>query len=226
VSTGKVSVALVGDSIFDNAAYVPGEPALAAQLFAALPQGCKVALLALDGSSAQDVTEQLRRLPRQTTHIVVSAGGNDALYASGVLAEPADTVGEALTRLAPIQEEFRRAYELMLREILGHCEATTVCTIYDAIPGLGPVARTALAIFNDAILRSAFQSNLPVIDLRLVCDEAEDFSSISAIEPSSRGALKIATQISHVTQSHDFATLQTVIYPRGAGMRSGRGIPT
>ena len=41
---------LLGDSIFDNAAYVGGGPDVVTQLRAALPTGWKATLLAVDGA--------------------------------------------------------------------------------------------------------------------------------------------------------------------------------
>lgn len=216
MSVKRLHVVLLGDSIFDNGSYVPGEPPLATQLIGTLPEGGEVTLRAADGASTRDVGYQLEGLPTETTHIVVSAGGNDALNASDVLPSTVRTVGEALGRLAKIQASFRTDYEAMMALVLKMEKPTTVCTIYDAIPGLGADAKAALAIFNDVILQSAFRLNLPVIDLRLVCDEPADFSTVSAIEPSSRGAQKIANVIAQVTQIHDFAAPST-IYSRESG---------
>ena len=42
------------------------------------------------------------------------------------------------------------------------------------------------------ILRAAAEAGLPVIDLRLVCAAAADYSAISPIEPSVQGGAKIA----------------------------------
>src|SRR5260370_25012708 len=52
----------------------------------------------------------------------------------------------------------------------------TVCTIYDAIPGLGHAERAGLALFNDVILHSAVEVLAPVIALSIVCDHAHDYS--------------------------------------------------
>jgi len=52
---------------------------------------------------------------------------------------------------------------------------------------------TALSVFNDRITRAAFARNLPVIDLRLICDQDEDYAN--PIEPSVRGGDKIAAAI-------------------------------
>ncbi len=48
-------------------------------------------------------------------------------------------------------------------------------------------------MFNDVILRVAFEHHLPVIDLRLVCNEPVDYAN--PIEPSGRGGRKIAGAI-------------------------------
>jgi hypothetical protein len=44
-------------------------------------------------------------------------------------------------------------------------------------------------------VREAFAARLPIIDLRSVCTEAEDYSEISPIEPSDQGGGKIAKAI-------------------------------
>ena len=54
-------------------------------------------------------------------------------------------------------------------------------------------ARVALMMFNDVILRVAFEHHASVIDLRLVCNEKADYAN--PIEPSGQGGLKIAKAI-------------------------------
>ena len=71
-------VVLLGDSILDNARYVPDRPAVIEQLREALPRGWQASLLAVDGHITEDVAKQLNKLPADATHLVVSAGGNDA----------------------------------------------------------------------------------------------------------------------------------------------------
>ena len=75
-------VILLGDSIFDNAPYVPGKPPVVEQLQSLLPGGWEATLLAVDGHVTNDVPGQLARLPEDSTHLVVSVGGNDALQNS------------------------------------------------------------------------------------------------------------------------------------------------
>ena len=82
-------VILLGDSIFDNAAYVAGEPDVVRQVRQRLPQGSRATLAAVDGSKIGDVRRQLRRVPLDATHLVLSIGGNDALGSSDFLSAPA-----------------------------------------------------------------------------------------------------------------------------------------
>jgi hypothetical protein len=205
-------VLLLGDSIFDNASYVRGEPSVIEHLRVALPAGWLATLAAVDGARVVDVRAQLQGLDQSATHLFLSAGGNDALIASGVFADAVQTVGEAAGLLAMVQARFREDYEQVLREVIALGKPVVVCTIYDAIPGLGEAKRTTLAVFNDVILRSALEARAAVIDLRLVCDEAEDYSDVSPIEPSSLGGAKIARVIADLTVKHDFSLHSGHVY--------------
>lgn len=203
---------LLGDSIFDNAAYVPGRPAVTEQVRAALPAGWQASLLAVDGDVVADISHQLQRLPDDATHLAISAGGNDALGYSAILNQPANSVSEVISALAEIQTEFRHEYHEMLAAVVARCLPTLVCTIYDAIPGLPPNAACALGLFNDVILREAIAAGTAVLDLRLLCDHASDYSSLSPIEPSVLGGAKIAAALARIIPLHDFARRESVIY--------------
>jgi hypothetical protein len=205
-------VVLLGDSIFDNARYVPDRPSVIEQLRQSLPDSWRATLLAVDGHITEDVGSQLRDLPRDATHLVVSAGGNDALGESYILAEAASTVGEALTLLHDVRTPFRQAYRTMLQTLTAIGKPAAVCTIYDAIPGLGLAEQTALASFNEVILREAFLARVPVIDLRLVCGHTSDYSHVSSIEPSAVGGAKITKVIAEMVTTHDFASGRSAIY--------------
>jgi hypothetical protein len=197
-------VVLLGDSIFDNAHYVPGGPAVIEQLRQALPTGWRATLLAVDGSIATRVEEQLTGLPADASHLVVSAGGNDALgYGIAILNESARSVSEALSRLGEIRQEFEAEYRTMLQAVLQHDKPTIVCTVYDAIPVLGAAERAGLCVFNDVILCAAFRAGVPVIDLRLICNEPTDYSESSPIEPSVAGGAKIARAVARAVAGFD-----------------------
>jgi hypothetical protein len=204
-------VVLLGDSIFDNARYVPGGPPVVEQVRQRLPAGWQATLLAVDGAVTASVEVQLARMPADATHLVVSVGGNDALGESGILNAPARSAAEVLGQLTDIRDRFARDYERMLLAVLARDIPTIVCTVYDSIPDLDRRALTALCVFNDIILRAAFEARVPVIDLRLVCPEEADYSAVSPIEPSEAGGDKIAAAVTAAVTEIDFARRQSVV---------------
>jgi hypothetical protein len=188
-------VVLLGDSILDNGAYVRGGPDVVRQLRSKLPVNWDASLLALDGAVTREVRGQLARLPAGASHVVVSAGGNDALGASFLLGQPAGTVAEALSLLEVAQSRFAADYEEMAETVLATGLPAAFCTVYDTPPSSPDqrIVRTALALFNDVITRAAFARGAGLIDLRLICDRDEDYAN--PIEPSERGGDKIASAI-------------------------------
>ena len=206
-------VVLLGDSIFDNAAYVDGGPAVITQVQERLPQGWRATLLAVDGSVIGDVLYQLERLPADATHIIVSAGGNDALGRSDLLGDPAQSVAEVLQRLAAIAAEFERDYRRMLEAVLRRNLATALCTIYYPAfpdPMMQRLAVTGLTVFNDCIIRAAIGAGLPLLDLRLICNSPTDYAN--PIEPSAAGGAKIADVITRLVTQHDFTQRRTMVF--------------
>ncbi|OAP39191.1 lipase [Sinorhizobium glycinis] len=189
-------IVLLGDSVFDNGSYVAAGADVMAHLTRQLPVGWSAALLANDGSVMKDVRLQLERLPAATTHLVVSMGGNDALGVSSVLDAPSRSVADTLLRLADIREQFCSEYASTLDAVLAAKLPTAICSIYDVRypePDRRRIAVTALAILNDCITRAATERGVPLIDLRVICNEDTDFAN--AIEPSAEGGKKIAAAI-------------------------------
>ena len=210
-------VILLGDSIFDNLAYVGNGPDVIGQLTAALPAGWCAELRAIDGARIADVEAQLRAVSNVATHLVVSIGGNDALHESGVLEQKARSVAEALEKLAAIRERFQHAYARMLDLVAARRLPTAVCTIYEPrFPEttLRRLSATALALLNDCITREAFSRTLALIDLRLICDCEEDFAN--AIEPSVRGGAKIADAVARFAAG---ASGEAIVFARGGHRR-------
>ncbi len=210
-------VVLLGDSVFDNGAYVrPGEPDVARQLRDRLPAGWAATLAAVDGAVADSVRRQLERVPPGATHLVVSVGGNDALRRQDVLGAPARSVAEALLALSEVRDGFARGYRAMLDAVLARGLPTALCTVYDPRfpdPARQRVAVAGLALFNDTITREAFGRGLPLVDLRLVCSEDADYAN--PIEPSARGGAKIAGAIAELVTGHDFARRRSGVFARG-----------
>jgi hypothetical protein len=186
---------LLGDSIFENGVYVPDGPAFADQLRAVVTAEWKVSLLAIDGHVTADVERQLAGLPHDATHLVVSCGGNDALNYLPVLTERAKSVEEVLSRFAQLRSDFGQKYRRMLEKVIAMQRNVTICTVYDCIPDLEPMAHAALSMFNEVILREAISAKVTIVDLRLVCTERTDYSELSPIEPSQMGGAKIAVVV-------------------------------
>jgi hypothetical protein len=205
---------LLGDSILDNAAYVPGRPAVIDQVRNRLPAGWKATLSARDGSVINDVLGQLDCLSTDTTHLALSAGGNDVLCEIGLLQEPVRTVGDGLRLLAELRDRFAHDYRRLLEAIRNRDLPTVVCTIYDPCSPdeeLQLEAVAALGLFNDRIIGLAREYGFPVIELRAICTEIADFAN--AIEPSSAGGAKIAQAICAVVTRHDFGKRPTLLFP-------------
>jgi len=190
----KTHIALLGDSVFDNRAYTRGEPDVASHLRRLLPEA-EVTLCAIDGSTTADLGAQVRNVPADVTQIVVSIGGNDALLNSDLLATPVSSTAEALSLFAQRISKFEADYRSAIEAVLALRLETSICTIYNGNldPPEAYVARIALMMFNDAILRCGFERRLNIIDLRFICSEKTDYAN--PIEPSGAGGLKIAKAI-------------------------------
>jgi hypothetical protein len=190
--TPMTHIVLLGDSVFDNAAYVAG-PDVARQLRGLLPTGWRATLGAVGGAVIADVARQLHNLPADATHIVISAGGNDALGQTHLLEQRVSSMAEALELLSGVRERFRAAYAAMLEDVEAPYGDSRLHAIYEPRfpePARRRLAATALAVLNDAITREAFARGVACIDLRVLCRDDRDFAN--PIEPSVHGGEKIA----------------------------------
>ena len=189
------NLVLVGDSIFDNAAYVDG-PDVRAQVETKMPDDWTVSLLAVDGSYILDVPGQLDQLPSDTQRLVVSTGGNDVLVQTEVLGDAVTSVGEALLLLDEAVAQFREDYCEMLEAVLATDIQSFVCTIYRPNFPDGDLQRmtsTALGLFNDVIIEEASLRLLPILDIRAIFTDGGDYAN--PIEPSVQGGEKLAEVI-------------------------------
>lgn len=191
---------LIGDSIFDNASYVSEGESVSDLLALEFPEA-KISLLAVDGDVTTDVFSQLKKFPKDATNVFISCGGNDALRSIGILDEKVATVGDGLDILYLARESFRSNYVAMIESILQMNSQVSACTIYNKVPGLSERSLTALAIFNEVILEELAVRNIPVIDLRVICNESTDYSEISPIEPSKNGGEKIVRSLVEIIAS-------------------------
>jgi hypothetical protein len=207
------NVVLLGDSIFDNKAYVGGGPDVVTELRGDLPQGWTATLAARDGSTTADIAGQLKTMPSDATHLVVSAGGNDALREKSLLEESARSVAEVLDKLAKIKGAFANSYAAMLAGVLAKKLPTAVCTVYEAHyadPATRGIAAVGVTVFNDVITRASFARGLSLLDLRLIIGADQDYAN--DIEPSVEGGAKIARAIATLVTTHDFTRRRSEVY--------------
>ena len=188
-------IVLLGDSIFDNQSYTAGEPDVVTHLQELLPSPWQATLCAVDGATTEHLAPQLGKVPSDASHLVVSIGGNDALMNLDMLTQRVSSTAEALFVLADRARRFESSYRSALSKVRALELPITACTIYngDLPSDQVEVARIALMIFNDAILRVAFENGFGVIDLRSVCSDPADYAN--PIEPSGPGGRKIAEMI-------------------------------
>tara|TARA_Y100000031_G_C8105961_1_gene330986 strand:- start:78 stop:758 length:681 start_codon:yes stop_codon:yes gene_type:complete len=222
-------IILAGDSIFDNGSYVHGDPDVTQQVKNVLDPIDKVTLLAIDGDITTGVANQLERLPGDATHLFISVGGNDALHVLNTIQNQVNSVGEGFLEFHSIKNDFEKKYKAMLNFALSFELPTTICTIYKpcfnhsdldrvgdyleygiANEMLQKIATTALPIFNDIIFQEAIKAGVPLMDLRLIFNDASDYAN--PIEPSAIGGMKMARIIGEIVGGHDFSVNRTEIY--------------
>lgn len=190
------NIILAGDSVFDNASHVGSQLDVASHLRKIVLPDWTVSLIAIDGSTTEDVSKQMQISPNSNAHLILSIGGNDAMLQVKLLDFPVQSTAEALRLFCQMTADF----EIQYGHAIDACERLripiTICTIYHANfsdSDFQKRAVTALTLFNDAILRTAKSRRLNVIDLRDVCNSPRDFTK--QIEPSAEGGRKIAEAI-------------------------------
>lgn len=134
-----------------------------------------------------------RAIPSDATHIGVAIDGGWAIETSGLLKGSAQSIRGALEALASAADEFEDVFARLIAAALETRLPTIICTLVPARhfePSRQQAAATALAIFNDRILRRAFAARLSIVELRLVCDETGDYANETLL--SRAGVRKVA----------------------------------
>ena len=223
-------IVLLGDSIFDNSSYVNlGELDVPNQLRSLVGHNCKVTNLAVDGHLIRHVKNQLNNLPSDVTHLFVSVGGNDGLGHLSIFHTHVNTIGESLQQMYRIGDNFKKRYSEMVDLVLSYNLPTTFCSIYyprfdarslDRVQDymsvlsngreIQEMVMAAEAVFNDIITYEVFKRKLPLIDLRVLCDDDQDFAN--PIEPSCIGGMKIAKTINTIANVHNFDSNASGVY--------------
>jgi len=135
-------------------------------------------------------------LPRDATHALIFIEGNHAIESSGLLDARPEAFGQTLEELARAADEFEVTLNRLIQVAQAARLVIMVCTMYP--PNYKAAARqraagAALAIFNDRVTKRAAEARVSLIDLRLTCNEPEDYDKPTQLSQS--GLQKMANVI-------------------------------
>ena len=162
-------VVLLGDSIFDNARYVPDGPPVVQHLRRALAGRVGDHPARRGRRHRRGHGRQSPRLPGRRHPPRRERGRQRRHGRERVLREPAVTGGGAAS-WPTVDRGVRARTTLRCSRPCsrpGGPRPSAPCTT--PIPGLGPAEKIGLGLFNEVILRTAFAAGAPVLDLRLIC---------------------------------------------------------
>lgn len=134
-------------------------------------------------------------LPADATHAIIFIEGNYAIEQSGLLHSRPDVYGQTLEQLSLAADEFERTLARLIHVAQSARLVIMVCTMFQ--PNYKDQVRqrtacAALAIFNDRVIMRAAEAKVAVIDLRLICNEAEDYDKPTQL---SQGGLQKAANV-------------------------------
>jgi hypothetical protein len=134
-------------------------------------------------------------LPRDATHAIIFIEGNHAIEQSGLLRQLTDACAQTLERLSLAADEFERTLARLIHAAKAARLVIMVCTMFTPQykdPLRQRTACAALAVFNDRVTKRAAEARVSLIDLRLICDQAEDYDEPTRL---SKGGLQKAANV-------------------------------
>ena len=198
--TSKGVVALLGDSIIDNKVYV-GKNELSVTEHLEANSDFNFEMIAVDGDTTKEVIDnQLEKIRANTSHIVLSIGGNDLLQKLYIMTNQTSGMVQALEIASKTVEEIKTRYEEILIHLKTLNRPVILCTIYEgdlqSDPDLAVIeeaAKVLLGMMNDSIHFLGKKHDLEVLELRNIFTEVSDYAN--PIEPSHSGGEKLAKEI-------------------------------
>jgi len=134
-------------------------------------------------------------LPGDATHAIIFIEGNHAIEQSGLLHSQPTAYGQTLEQLSLAADEFEHTLERLIHVAQSARLVIMVCTMFQPNHKDRVRQRTAcaaLAIFNDRVIMRAAAAKVAVIDLRLICNESEDYDKPTQL---SQGGLQKAANV-------------------------------
>ena len=126
-------------------------------------------------------------LPSDATHAVIFIEGNQAIERSGLLETRGDAYGRTLEQLALAADEFERTLARLIHVAQAARLVIMVCTMFEPNykdPARQRSACAVLAVFNDRVTKRTAAARASLIDLRLVCDEPDDYDKPTQLSQS------------------------------------------
>lgn len=208
-----IHVVLVGDSTLDNGRYLNyanGELSVEKQLSKRCEdEGWHMTVLAQDGSMLEDVlVNQMRLIPDNATHIVMSASGNDLLALLNEMVQANFTAASMyraiVTGLGQVADRYKDLAQAL--KSLG-CHLAC-CTVYR--PNFNhmffkTLATCSLGLHNSRLKQISVDLDCSVIDLANMFDSKEDFAN--PLELSTRGGSKFVQNIVTFVSDHPAVTM-------------------
>lgn len=138
----------------------------------------------------------LFQLPADASHVMISVEGNRAIADSGLLENQPETFLDALVMLSVAADEYERQVESLIQVAKASRLPSVATNMYPPNyedPMRQRAAMTALAVFNDRLVRRVFAARLPLVDLSLVCTDEEDYAD--ELRLSKRGLRKASNVV-------------------------------
>jgi hypothetical protein len=152
-------------------------------------------------------------LPDDATHAIIFIEGNHAIEQSGLLRSQPDTYGQKLDQLALAADEFERTLAQLIHVAQAARLVIMVCTMFQPNYKDSVRQRTAcaaLAVFNDRVTKRAAEARVSLIDLRLICNEPEDYDKPTQLSKS--GLQKTANVIRFAMFELDAGTRRCEVF--------------
>ena len=195
-------VALLGDSIIDNKVYVgENELSVTEHLQKINDEDYYFEMIAVDGDTTKEVIDnQLEKIRANTSHIVLSIGGNDLLQKLDIMFNETSGMIESLEIASQTIEEIKSRYEEILIHLKNLNQPVLLCTIYEGdlqsdqyLAEVEEAGKVLLGMMNDTIHFLGKKHSIEVLELRNIFTEVSDYAN--PIEPSHKGGEKLAKEI-------------------------------
>jgi hypothetical protein len=155
----------------------------------------------------------LLALPKDATHALIFIEGNHAIEQSGLLDARPGAAGQMLGQLAFAADEFERKLQRLIEVAQAARLVIMVCSMFQ--PNHKDVVRqrtacAALSIFNDRVTKRVAEARAALIDLRLICNERDDYDKPTQLSKS--GLQKAANVVRFAMLELDAGTRRAEVF--------------